>query len=236
MLFYSFTLTPTIMLKTSTKIVALAITCVFGMQEAYSQGTPYFNSNEVVGNQPQTGAFFVRSTPINVEGPYVELFNNGFSDAARRGSIGLISGYNAADANGLTHSFLTRKADGNYVYQLRVFQNGTVRIGSQLPFAAHADAKLAVDGKLVARSFFVTAQNWADYVFDEQYKLTPLSEVEAYVKQNKHLPEIPTTCEVEETGVDVSAMNTLLLKKVEELTLHLIKMDKRVKELEAGKE
>ena len=128
--------------------------------------------------------------------------------------------------------------DANFgsITRMVLTADGNLRIGATSPTSPHADAKLSVDGKIIAKSFFVNSQNWADYVFDENYKLAPLTEVEAYVKQNKHLPEIPTTCEVEETGVDVSAMNTLLLKKVEELTLHLIQMDKRVKELETGKE
>ena len=71
-------------------------------------------------------------------------------------------------------------------------------------------------------------------MFADNYRLTPLPELETYLKANRHLPEIPTTCDVEAEGINVGAMNTLLLKKVEELTLHLIELNKKVARLEAA--
>lgn len=66
----------------------------------------------------------------------------------------------------------------------------------------------------------------ADYVFEENYNLKQLSEVEAYVKENKHLPGIPSASEIEENGVSLSKMTNMLLEKVEELTLHMIQLEK----------
>ena len=74
--------------------------------------------------------------------------------------------------------------------------------------------------------------DWADYVFDNNYKLKPLAEVESFIKQNHHLPEVPTTQEVNENGMEVGATNTLLLKKVEELTLYIIEQQRRIEALE----
>ncbi|MEN9307626.1 MAG: hypothetical protein RL173_1558 [Fibrobacterota bacterium] len=68
----------------------------------------------------------------------------------------------------------------------------------------------------------------ADYVFEPDYKLAPLSEVEAFTKANKHLPEVPSASEMTKNGVDLAAMNMVLLKKVEELTLHAIALQKDV--------
>jgi hypothetical protein len=68
----------------------------------------------------------------------------------------------------------------------------------------------------------------ADYVFESDYKLASLSEVEAYTKANKHLPEVPSASEMTKNGVDLAAMNMVLLKKVEELTLHAIALQKDV--------
>ncbi|MBK8803595.1 MAG: hypothetical protein IPN71_16380 [Fibrobacteres bacterium] len=62
----------------------------------------------------------------------------------------------------------------------------------------------------------------ADYVFEPEYTLAPLAEIEAFTKANKHLPEVPSAAEMTASGVDVAAMNMVLLKKVEELTLHAI--------------
>lgn len=66
--------------------------------------------------------------------------------------------------------------------------------------------------------------NWPDYVFEPDYKLLGLDELRAFIKQHKHLPEIPSAKEVEENGVSVGEMNALLLKKIEELTLHMIEL------------
>jgi hypothetical protein len=75
--------------------------------------------------------------------------------------------------------------------------------------------------------------NVADYVFDENYDLKSLSEVEAFVKENKHLPGVPSATEIEQNGVSLSQMSNLLLEKVEELTLHLIRLEKENAELKA---
>ena len=77
---------------------------------------------------------------------------------------------------------------------------------------------------------FVTG--WCDYVFEKGYALRPLNDVNAYIQANGHLPEVPTTAEVGAAGMDVGDMQTLLLKKVEELTLYAIAQQKRSEDLE----
>jgi hypothetical protein len=77
----------------------------------------------------------------------------------------------------------------------------------------------------------VTQATWPDYVFEEKYPLLPLPELSQFVKSNKHLPEIPTEKEVSENGLDLGDMNALLLKKIEELTLYVIDLQKQVDEL-----
>lgn len=73
---------------------------------------------------------------------------------------------------------------------------------------------------------------WADYVFNKDYNLIPLPELQKYINKNQHLPEIPTSKEAVENGIELKEMNVLLLKKVEELTLYLIDLEQRVKDLE----
>lgn len=70
-----------------------------------------------------------------------------------------------------------------------------------------------------------------DYVFGEKYKPMSLPEVESYVKKNKHLPDVPPAAQLKRDGIDVAEMNLILLKKVEELTLHAIEQDKKIKAL-----
>lgn len=112
--------------------------------------------------------------------------------------------------------------------KLVIEDNGYVGIGTDAP-----DQKLTVDGTVRCEEVRVEMVTGSpDYVFEKDYDLLPLSEIEAYINQHKHLPEIPSAREMEEEGVKLKEMNMLLLKKVEELTLHLIAMEKKVKELE----
>jgi hypothetical protein len=107
--------------------------------------------------------------------------------------------------------------------------NGNVGIGT-LDTKGY---KLAVNGDAMFTKIQVKAySNWPDYVFGESYKLMPLQELEAYVKENNHLPEVPSAKEIEEEGINVAEMNKVLLKKIEELTLHVIELEKKINVLE----
>lgn len=110
---------------------------------------------------------------------------------------------------------------------------GNTHIGGSVPINNYANAKLSVDGLILAREIKVSMHNqvWADYVFEKDYELTPLKEVEKYITKNKHLEGIPSASEVAEKGVDVVEMNVKLLKKVEELFLYNIKLEKEIQEL-----
>jgi len=72
-------------------------------------------------------------------------------------------------------------------------------------------------------------------VFEDDYNLSPLSEVEQYIKQNNRLPNIPSAKEVEGNGVNLGDMQSKLLQKVEELTLYIIALEKQIKELQQTK-
>tara|TARA_B110000003_G_C16591376_1_gene511971 strand:+ start:112 stop:1074 length:963 start_codon:yes stop_codon:yes gene_type:complete len=92
---------------------------------------------------------------------------------------------------------------------------------------------LAVCGKIRATEVKVNAASeWCDYVFEEDYDLRDLSEVDAFIKENKHLPEIPSAKVVDAEGIEVSAMMILMMKKIEELTLYTIEQEKRINQLE----
>ncbi len=127
---------------------------------------------------------------------------------------------------------------GNWI----VGNNGTIGIGqftNQLP----ADG-ITADGekyKLFVKDGIrtekvkvdIAANNgWADYVFEKDYKLMPLNSVEKFIKENGHLPEVPTTEEAIKNGIELKEMNILLLKKIEELTLYTIEQQKRIEALE----
>ncbi|NLR62398.1 hypothetical protein HGH93_30180 [Chitinophaga polysaccharea] len=106
--------------------------------------------------------------------------------------------------------------------------DGNVGIGTTDP----GSYKLAVEGTLGARRVKVTQAVWADFVFHDHYQLPTLQTLEQYVKQHKHLPDIPSEKEVRENGVDVGEMNAKLLQKIEELTLYIIELNKKNQALE----
>lgn len=117
----------------------------------------------------------------------------------------------------------------NYTNNINIItflQEGNVGIGTDAP-----REKLSVNGKIRAQEIKVETANWPDYVFADDYQQQTLPELEQFIKKNKHLPEVPSAKEVEQNGVALGEMNKILLKKIEELTLHLIEKDKTLTEL-----
>lgn len=109
---------------------------------------------------------------------------------------------------------------------------GSVAIGTEV----QDGYDLAVCGNIRAADVKVNAiSDWCDYVFEEDYNLRTLAEVDDYIQKNKHLPEVPSAIEVETEGIAVSEMLILMMKKIEELTLYTIEQEKRIKELENSK-
>lgn len=101
--------------------------------------------------------------------------------------------------------------------------DGNVGIGTTNP----GSYKLAVKGKIRAEEIKVET-GWADYVFEEEYDLPTLEEVERHIKETGHLINIPSAKEVEENGIQLGEMNKLLLEKIEELTLYTIQQQKEI--------
>jgi hypothetical protein len=95
---------------------------------------------------------------------------------------------------------------------------------------------MQVDGQIKCNSLLI--HNWLiaqkgaaqtpDYVFDNDYKLPSLAEIEQYIKANGHLPEVPSAKDLEANGVDMIQLNFILLKKIEEMTLHIISQKKEI--------
>ncbi|KRB56700.1 tail fiber protein [Flavobacterium sp. Root186] len=110
-------------------------------------------------------------------------------------------------------------------YQSRnAYFTANVGIGTLAP-----DEKLTVKGKIHTQEVRVDMLGplVPDYVFKNDYKLKTLEEVENYIKENKHLPEVPSAIEIEKNGLMLAEMNMTLLKKIEEMTLYLIEQEKK---------
>jgi hypothetical protein len=128
--------------------------------------------------------------------------------------------------------WLKRDATSNTeVTMMNLNAEGNLGIGIM-----NATERLAVSGKIRAKEIKVEATNWPDYVFEKDYKLKPLAEVEEFVRLNKHPPDIPSAKEAEANGIALGEMNKLLLKKIEDLTLYIIEQEKRILALEKSKE
>ena len=114
----------------------------------------------------------------------------------------------------------------NPVPRMIIKQDGKVGIGTSNP-----QALLAVNGSVYAKEVKVMAAGWSDFVFEEDYPLPSLKDVEEYIDAEGHLPDIPSEAEVMEQGITLGAMDSKLLQKIEELTLYLIEQNKKINEL-----
>lgn len=128
-------------------------------------------------------------------------------------------------------------APGNWESTFSLKANGKLLIGNygQYPNCSDCnDYRVFIKNGIRTEKVKVdiAANNgWADYVFEKNYNLMPLHELEKFITENKHLPEVPTTDEAIENGIELKEMNILLLKKVEELTLYVIQQQKEIQGL-----
>ena len=110
----------------------------------------------------------------------------------------------------------------NHAERVRINSVGNVGIGTTSP-----GYPLTVNGAVRAKEVIVDT-GWSDYVFEKSYRLAPLSEVEQRIKEDHHLPGIPSAQEVNEKGISVGQMQAKFLAKMEEMTLYMIEQEKRM--------
>ncbi len=186
-------------------------------------------------------------------GNYNTVLGSGSISSVTEGSYNIVIGYrNLSGISGISNNniFIGNNIQsyssapnqelniGNWI----VGNNGTIGIGqftNQLPADGIAQDGLKYnlfvkDGiKTEKVKVDIAASNgWADYVFKKDYKLMPLKDVEHFINNNGHLPEVPSTEEAIKNGIELKEMNILLLKKIEELTLYTIEQQKRIEALE----
>lgn len=163
----------------------------------------------------------------------IATVNAGWSERALKGDVVLRS-YTSGSfifANEAAGSlkFVTKEFDNTTVQakpQMIITKTGNIGIGTETP-----DTKLAVNGTIHAKEVIVDLLGWPDYVFEDDYSLMPLNELEKLINKNKHLPNIPSAVEVESNGIQLGEMNKKLIEKVEELTLYIIQLNKEIQEV-----
>jgi hypothetical protein len=191
--------------------------------DAYGQGTNGVNT--------ATLNFWASEPGLTWEG--TGLGNNAFVSGAggisrvttTRGGAYMRLLNNAVDISTIDNAGTVRSA--------MLINNGTVTIGNTPNPAGY---RLYVEQGILTEKVKValkTSANWADHVFAGDYQLTPLNEVETFIKNNQHLPGIPSAQQlVKEGGIDMNMMFAKQMEKIEELTLHLIEMKKEIKQLQ----
>lgn len=184
----------------------------------------------------------IRSTASSAFG-FVDLaiptVDYGFSQFSKKGDV-VLRGYTGgsmifncegtgnikfttvADATNATTIYNTTKV------QMLITKTGNVGIGTETP-----DTKLAVNGTIHSKEVVVDLIGWPDYVFEKDYNLMTLNELEISINKNKHLPNIPSSDEIECNGLGLGDMNKKLMEKVEELTLYIIQLNKELQEVKS---
>lgn len=167
----------------------------------------YFGINSILTSSSIPGQYN-RFTPTYAPGQGLLMVQSGYAQSLDIYGI---------DWQG---SSAERDFPNDFTHVIRFNYNGNVGIGTLNPTEL-----LTVNGTIKAEELILTPVG-ADFVFEDDYELRPLKEVEAYLKENKHLPEIPSAEEMKKEGIGTGKFQSKLLQKVEELTLYMIEMKK----------
>ena len=217
-------------------VIVLLGTIQLSAQNWTLTGTDIYNNNSGnVGiglNNPSN----LLEVGKNMQGPQIIIHNLGGGGGAGFTMIDDIStanwkfkaitsgGFKIRDhASGLDVIVIEKNSAVNALY---VKAGGNIGIGTSNP-----TSKLAVNGKINCKEVEVTLTGWSDFVFADNYQLRTLNEVETFINKNNHLPDVPSEKEVLEDGIRVGEMNSILLQKIEELTLYLIDIKKENEEM-----
>ena len=170
------------------------------------------------------------------EGGYRGVKANSYGNSSTDWSIGVeASAYGTAG----TRIGVFGRGVGGTTNWAGYFAEGDVYVTNELRvgFGAINGAsgyKVAIDGKLIAEEVRVQSSGaWPDYVFEENYRLTPLKDLEKKIENIGHLPGVPSAKEVEEGGIILGEMQRVLLEKIEELTLYTIDLQKQMESLKS---
>ncbi|MEP6674295.1 MAG: hypothetical protein ABJA78_04045 [Ferruginibacter sp.] len=207
--------------------------------------TPTLGKLVTRGTVGATAAIFGdNTTGVAIENNYPGIAFNTYYNGGRffiangyGGVIGLNPTNSRIAFSNSTTSGTAGAAASTVTDKMWIDADGTVSLGSSNLAAENTSLgtgyKLKIFGKAIAEEVRVQLRaSWPDYVFQNDYHLMPLNEIENYIKENNHLPGFEKAAVVEKEGADLGETQRKLLEKIEELTLHMISINKRVEELE----
>jgi len=189
--------------------------------EFWVNSTAIFNGNVGIGTAAPASKLHVSasaSVSVNVETTGAARAQTWYKTP----TANFVTGINIDNRFGIVPNTYVSGANGMWMDSL-----GRVSVGT----TDSKGYKFAVNGSIIGTSMNVKlSANWPDYVFKPSYALSPLGELEKYIDAYHHLPEVPSAAEVEKNGLDLGEINKALVKKVEELTLYMIALNKRLEQ------
>ncbi|WP_158860394.1 hypothetical protein [Lunatibacter salilacus] len=211
----------------------------------------YLTSDDPNTNQKH---LFLRASPTNANGKDRHLFiQAGKSNGNWITRMAVMGGGNVGiGTTGPTHrlhvagsgkwtgnssSYTEIHSNGNGQYLRQFANDGTTQSWIIRGYATGGvqalfnSGGINVNGTVKAKEVNITVSGWPDYVFRPGYKLMPLGELEGFILENGHLPNIPSEAEVTENGVRLGELNAKLLEKIEELTLYTITQEEKINAL-----
>ena len=193
-------------------------------------GIKYLSTNQIGNNKAGLNFFIPAINPNNSQNFLLHISEDG--------NVGIGTGNPGARLD------INYAPDGDYSYATKIYLSGeftencksiAILQNGLEKFVVWGNGIVNVNNTLYAKAVKVRSNpmiGWPDNVFEPNYNLLPLKELEQYILKNKHLPGVPTQNEISKDGMDVYEMNAILLKKVEELTLYVIEQQKQIEQLE----
>ncbi len=177
-----------------------------------------------------------RALVVQADDPVVQIRDDNTDNSAAAARIELVERSGGAYDGG---AFLQWDGALNRLYvgtinngaasNLLVLDRGSQSIGIGTETLDNSYA-LSVNGSIRSKEIVVES-GWSDYVFEPGYRLAPLEEVAAHIAAHGHLPDVPSAAAIASDGLPIGQSQAMLMRKIEELTLHLIAMQREIQTL-----
>ncbi len=184
--------------------------------------TTYFTGNVGVGT-----SFPV--SKLHVQGTRISIINNGEA-RLHIWNMAPTTEWLLGQKSATSHNYtISTSVSGTETDRLLITPDGKVGIGTDK--TGDGNYRLFVETGIRTRKVKVDLAAWPDYVFDKEYELPTIQEVREYIEKNGHLPGVAPATQIESEGLDLGDNQSVLLKKIEELTLYVIQLKAEIDDL-----